>query len=259
VGRDRAKNATKRMPPRESNPRTPAERDGRRRGSHQLPPGRHGLPRSYVTANQRERILTAVVDAVSFKGYPAMSVDDIITAAGVSRRTFYDTFTDKEDAFLAAFDRGRDQLLGRVAAAYDTSESFPASVVAWLRALLEFVSAEPGYAELCIVEVLAAGPPAIERRNAVMRSLAELVDRSARQWVQGPLPPPLTAETLIGGIFEVVYSRVLEGETAGVPALLADLAYSVMLPYLGHERAARELHGRAAVASTTQACAGNLR
>jgi AcrR family transcriptional regulator len=215
--------------------------DGRRRSPHQLPPGRHGLSRSYVASNQRERILTAVIDAVSFKGYAAMSVDDVITAAGVSRRTFYDTFEDKEDAFLAAFDRVGAELLRRIGDAYDASKSFPEGVTACLRTFLEFVAAEPRYAELCIVEVLAAGPTAIERRNEVMRTLAELVVSGARRARPGPLPPRITAETVIGGIYEVVYSRVLEGEASELPSLLPDLAYSVMLPYLGHEAAAREV------------------
>lgn len=220
-----------------------AETNPRQRGSHQLPPGRHGLSRSYVAANQRERILDAVVDVVAFKGYVAMSVEDIVSTAGVSRRTFYDNFKSKDEAFLQAFDAIGGEAVQRVGAAYDASARFADGVIACLRAFLEFAASEPRYADMCIVEVLAAGPPAIERRNAVMKALAELLHRGAETIPDGIRPPRLTAETVIGGIYEVIYSRVLQGESSGLVSLLPDLAYSMMLPYLGHEAAQIEVIG----------------
>ena len=221
-----------------------------RRLPHQLPPGRHGLSRDFVEKNQRERMLDAVADVVSFQGYAAMSVEEIVSAAGVSRRTFYDHFSDKEDAFLQAFDQVTGELLQRVNAAYDASATFGEAVVACLRELLEFVAAEPRFADLCIVEVLAAGPAAVQRRNAVLNEFTELLERAARTVPAGLHPRPLRAKTAIGGIHEVVYSRVIQGQAAELPALLPDLAYSVMLPYLGHERAERELdHLRSALAA----------
>jgi len=224
--------------------------NARRRLPYQLPPGRHGLSRDFVETNQRERMLDAVADVVSFQGYAAMSVEDIVSAAGVSRRTFYDHFTGKEDAFLQAFDRVAGELLQRVNAAYDASGTFGEAVVGCLREFLEFAAAEPRFADLCIVEVLAAGPAAIERRSAVLNELAELLERAAQTVSDRISPPGLTAETVIGGIYEVVYSRVLQGQAGDLPALLPGLAYSVMLPYLGHHRAERELaHLGAALAA----------
>jgi AcrR family transcriptional regulator len=210
------------------------------RAAHQLPPGRHGLSRTFVEENQRRRILDAVADVVSLAGYSGMSVEEIVSAAGVSRRTFYDNFKDKEDAFLTAFDTISLELAQSVRAAYDASETFPEGVIACLRAFLEFVAAHPQYADACIVEVLAAGPAALERRNAVMRAFAELTLQGAETEPGSLHPPPLTAETIVGGIYEIVYARVLQGKTSDLPELLPDLAYSMMLPYLGHEAAERE-------------------
>src|ERR1700683_3587976 len=114
-----------------------AERNGHQRAPHQLPPGRHGLSRSYVAANQRERMLDAVADIVSFKGYVAMSVEEIVSGAGVSRRTFYDSFKDKEAAFLAAYDAVGAELLERIRDSADGSATFAEGVVACLRVFLE--------------------------------------------------------------------------------------------------------------------------
>jgi AcrR family transcriptional regulator len=220
---------------------TSAENAGQGRAPHQLPPGRHGLSRGFVAANQRERMLDAVADVVSFKGYVAMSVEDIVSAAGVSRRTFYDNFKDKQEAFLDAFDAIGGELIRRVGVTYDASARFPDGVIAGLRAFLGFAAEEPRYADMCIVEVLAAGPAAIGRRNAVMKALAELLHTGSQTVPNGIQPPALSAETVVGGVYEVVYSRVLQGQAGELLDLLPDLAYSMMLPYLGHEQAEREV------------------
>lgn len=218
----------------------PSDRKPRGRPAHQLPPGRHKLSRAYVEANQRERILDAVVDVVSLAGYAAMSVEDIIATAGVSRRTFYDHFSTKADAFLAALDAACGQLRGRVEAAYSANSTFPGGVRDCLAAFLQFLADEPRFADMMIVEVLGAGPAAVESRNRLMGDFAELVREGAARDATARQPPHLTAETIVGGVYEVVYSRVLSGRTSELPALLPDLAYSLMLPYLGDEIARRE-------------------
>ena len=195
----------------------------------------------YVKANQRQRMLDAVADVVSLVGYQAMSVEDVTSTAGVSRRTFYDHFTSKDDAFLTAFDAIGAQLVADVEAAYNPRMSFPEGIIACVRAFLEGVASEPHYADMCIVEALAAGPAAIERRNAVMKTFAQLLQTGAETVTDRIHPPELIAETIVGGIYEIVYSRVVQGNTSELPELLPDLAYSMILPYLGHQAADQAL------------------
>ena len=218
-----------------------SEPKARQRAEHQLPPGRHGLSRTFVETNQRQRILDAVADVVSLVGYQAMSVEDVISTAGVSRRTFYDHFGGKDDAFLTAYDAIGVELVEQVQAAYKASKTFEEGVIACLAAFLEFFASEPHYADMCIVEALAAGPAAIERRNAVLKTFAQLLNTGAETVVGGNRPPALTAETIVGGVYEIVYSRVMQGKTSELPRLLPDLAYSMMLPYVGHEAAERNV------------------
>jgi AcrR family transcriptional regulator len=186
--------------------------------------------------NQRQRILSAVAEAVSQVGYAAMTVEDIIRVAGVSRRTFYEHFKSKEEAFLVSYDDISAQLMDAVVAAFDRADSFITRVEDCMRAYLTLLAARPAYANMCIVEVLVAGPTAIGRRNAVMHQFMELIDRGADEELpKTGRPPPLTSETLVGGIHEVTYARVLRGETAQLPALLPDLTFSVLLPYMGRD------------------------
>jgi AcrR family transcriptional regulator len=217
---------------------TPGPQASGGRQPHQLPPGRHGLPRSFVARNQRERILRAVAEVVSLAGYAEMSVEDIVITAGVSRRTFYDHFKSKEDAFLAAYDVVTAQLVTTVAREFEANDTFPARVRGCLGAFLHFVASEPAFADMCIVAVMAAGPQAVARRNQAMQAFVALIQQGADEAGGTRLAPPLAAETIVGGIYEVVYARILQGEGARLPELLPDLAFSLLLPYIGHEAAA---------------------
>jgi AcrR family transcriptional regulator len=211
--------------------------DGRR--PEQLPPGRHGFSRTFVEQNQRRRILAAVAEATAASGYAETSVEEIIACAGVSRRTFYEHFKNKHEAFLAAYDEAAGQVLAQVVSAVDKAEGFAGRTGAGLGALLGFLAADPSVAHMCVVEVMAAGPDALERRASSMRMFATLVERYASETLDSHVPF-LTAETIVGGIYEVVYARVLGGTTGELPSLLPDLAYSVMLPYLGQTAAIEE-------------------
>jgi AcrR family transcriptional regulator len=218
----------------------PRKKDARK--ALQLPSGRHGLPPQFVASNQRERIVIAVAQVCSTAGYAAMSVEDVVVASGVSRRTFYDNFQDKEDAFLAAYDEVTSRLLVRVKAAYDANDDIIDRAREGLRALLGFLAAEPAFADMCVVEALAAGPMVVEHRNANLRMLSDLIDETAAAAMPDGTPPsPIIAQALVGGIFEVVYSRVLAGRHDELPGLLPGLIFTLLLPYAGHDFATQIL------------------
>jgi AcrR family transcriptional regulator len=205
----------------------------------QLPPGRHGLPRSFVAQNQRERILAAVADVTSAASYSEMTVADIIVCAGVSRRTFYEHFENKQSAYLAAYDEAVGRLLQGVRWAYSTREDFAARVRAAIEMFVTVVSADPAFARMCLVEVMGAGVEALRRRDAAMAEFAGMLDENARALLDNP-PARIIAETVVGGLYEVMYSRILRGELRELPGLLPDLVHALLLPYLGPERALAE-------------------
>jgi AcrR family transcriptional regulator len=200
-----------------------------RRGPDQLPSGRHGLLPSFVAANQRERILSAVAQATAELGYADMSVEAIIARAGVSRRTFYEHFRNKEDAFLAAYDAVVQQVARHVQRAYLQQTTALERLRAGIGAYLQFLASEPEIARMGIVEVLAAGPRALARRNDALRLFAEIIEDNIHQLVPSCRRPALTAETIVGGIYEVVLSRILAGRTGELPSMADDLLVAVLL------------------------------
>ena len=152
-----------------------------------LPRGSHGLDPSLVAASQRTRLLEAVGRTVAEKGYAAATIDDIVRGAGVSKKTFYEHFTDKLDCFLAAYEAASDELLAHVRAAQDAaadgdpepsttlegSDPWLARTRAGIHAYLRWLAAEPALARVFLIEIAAAGPEALARRERLRDRYAE--------------------------------------------------------------------------------------
>jgi AcrR family transcriptional regulator len=195
--------------------------------AHQLPKGRHGLSRAFIASNQRERLLEAIANVVAEKGYAATRVADITEYAGVSRKTFYELFTDKEDCFLAAYDAITALLMDRMARglAAVANASWEQQVSALLGEFLRFLAAEPAFARMCIVEVLGSGQRGLARRDAAIEAFFPVVDQIPRsQPGADEYLSALTPVFVTGGILEVIYAAIRRGETASLPELEADLS-----------------------------------
>jgi AcrR family transcriptional regulator len=184
-----------------------------------LPRGPHSLAREVVLASQRGRLLDAMAEEVAARGYGAATVAGVIARAGISRKTFYELFRDKEECFLAAYDTGVELVLQTLREA-GREAPHPLEVLrARVRAYLEVLAAEPAFARTFLLEVGAAGPRARERRRAVHDAFAAQIREQAAQ-VGGPsdLSEEL-ALALVGATDELVSRWVADGRTARLPEL----------------------------------------
>src|SRR5215218_11463316 len=117
-----------------------------------LPRGSHGLDPSLVAASQRARLLEAAGHAVADKGYAAATIEDIVRGARVSKKTFYEHFTDKLGCFLAAYEAASDELFEHVRAAQKaTSGEWLARTRAGIHAYLRWLAAEPALARVFLI------------------------------------------------------------------------------------------------------------
>ena len=181
-----------------------------------------------------------MIGVVSERGYPETRVVDVIGTAGVSRKTFYQLFVGKEDCFLAAYDLLLGNLLGDATKGFESRSgaAWAERVAAGLAALLEHLAEHPDEARFAIVEVLAAGPKALARRDAALRQFTGFLD-AGRVETSVELPG-ITALSLAGGVNELLYSEILHGEAARLPNRLPDLMFWITLPFLGPDGAAAE-------------------
>lgn len=207
-----------------------------------LPPGRHGLPREFVTHNQRERLIAGLAEAIAENGYSGTTIAHITRAAAVSRRTFYEHFGSKDECFVAAYDTVMNELQERVTEAFEEEhEDWAHSVKAGIDAMLEFLAAEPNLARLCMVEALVAGPAVVERYDAAIQSFVPYFQKGR----EGRPPKVLerlsatTEEALVGGMVSLISRRIIAGKAAELEQLLPDLVEFTLTPYLGSEEAAK--------------------
>lgn len=206
------------------------------------------LASTRVAEIQRQRLLAAMAVVAGERGAANASVAHVVSRAGVSRRTFYELFEDREGCFLAAFDQAVAQAAETVLPAYASRARWRERVRVGLAALLQFLDAEPGMARLVVVEALGAGPRALEHRARVLAVLIAAVDggRSEMSRTRAPKePPPLTAEGVVGAVFAVIHARIVLGPTSSerrpLTELLGELMGVIVLPYLGPSSAQKEL------------------
>ncbi|HEX4837728.1 MAG TPA: TetR family transcriptional regulator [Solirubrobacteraceae bacterium] len=198
-----------------------------------------GLER--VADIQRGRMLAAMAEVCCERGAANVTVAQVVACAGVSRRTFYEIFSDREDCFLVAFDEGVARASEWVAPAYRAVGSWRERVRASLTELLRFLDREPFLGRLLIVESLGAGAKSLERRRRLLAHIISAVDDGRGEARAGAGVTPLTADGIVGAVLSVIHSRLLEGDREPLIGLVNPLMNMVVLPYLGPAAARREL------------------
>jgi AcrR family transcriptional regulator len=186
-------------------------------------------------------MLAAAMEIVAQDGYAAMTVARITGRAGVSRRTFYDLFADREDCFLAVLEEAvvRVRIVARDA--IDGERAWRERLRAGLSALLALFDDEPVLASFLVVHALAAGSRVLERRSRLIVELSAMVDAGRAEAKAGRELGPFSAEGVVGAVLSVVHARLLERHRRPLLELLNPLMGMIVLPYLGQQAMAREL------------------
>ena len=84
-----------------------------------------------------------MIEVVSETGYAGLTVRGVVERAGVSRRTFYEHFSNKQDVFLAVYDVVVERLAGDVRLAYASGRTYPQQVAFGLETFLGRLAALP--------------------------------------------------------------------------------------------------------------------
>ncbi|MFG3052448.1 TetR/AcrR family transcriptional regulator [Kitasatospora sp. NPDC048239] len=216
----------------------PGARTGRdparsiKRGPSRLPP-------DVVAATQRERLLDGLVHTVAEHGYQHATVSDICRAAGVTRPVFYELFSGKEDAFLAAHRHGTGVVIRRMAAAFAAAPDWCTGIREALRSMLDLLAVVPAFATMAVIEIEAVGP-------AGRREREQLLTRFRAFFAEVPDPPGGVAaqalvDSVVGGVYATLYRCVDGRRTAELPDLLPVLSLFCLAPFLGPAEAARRL------------------
>jgi AcrR family transcriptional regulator len=184
--------------------------------------------RSRSQLNQRERIVRAAARVVVERGYEALSIPAISGAAGTSNQTFYEHFSSKRDALLAAFEALSAEALRRSAAAYGRQEAAPEAIGAGLRAMLEYIAGNELFARLAFFELPTAGPPALDRADATLDLFTGYLRDSPEL---GPPLPESIMEAIPSGIWELIQHEITHGRLETLPEIAPEVARIVVASF----------------------------
>lgn len=184
--------------------------DARTLRDRKLRPGRR-LPAEEVARNQRERLFAALVAVVAEKGYKATRVADLLELSGVSRSAFYEHFRDKQECLLAAL----EAFLGPTIATLTEGNGQPhgeEQARETLQAFIHLVVGQPATSRMCLVEIYAAGPRAVEEIDQVSGAFEDFLTKTLDQMPGREKMPPEVVRAVIGGLRKVIHTRLYRGE-----------------------------------------------
>lgn len=183
----------------ESTRRTANGRARRRRPARVRGAGGHG-------STERERLLVAVVEVTAREGYAGLTTCALIASAGVSRRSFYRCFIDKEECFLVALERAQEQLVSDVRRAV-LAEPERAVQIA-VETLVSFARSQGALATVVLGEAMAAGRPALDTRDHAIDQIAQLIESAYDSLDRAASAPDVSAAILMGGVCRVLAARL---------------------------------------------------
>jgi AcrR family transcriptional regulator len=211
-----------------------------------------GVVRGRLGELQRARIVGAMFEVVARRGAGGVTVADVVERAGVSRRTFYENFEDREACLLVSFERALVLACERVVPAFEAGDGWRERVRAGLVALLAFCDEQPSVARLLLFESQASGVRVARRRGEVLGYVTGIVDQGRLSMTDNNSASAssgggregvsrLTAEAAVGGVLAVIDARLTDPGRGPLVALAGELMSMIVLPYLGSGAARREM------------------
>lgn len=185
--------------------------------------------------------MDAIAELTAERGYEATKIGDIVSRAGVARKTLYDNFEGKEEVFLAAFDSAVEEAFARIEAdCAEVEGDWEERVQAGLAAFLGYVAEHPALARMCMIEALSATPAATERYENAMQRFVDLTGENVPHSDQ---LPETIEETLVGGVAWIVYQQLRRHEAEKAADLLPELSEFMLAPFHGAADAAQRRAG----------------
>lgn len=206
-------------------------------GGKRARPGGHQLRPEVLAHHQRQRILAGAARAIAGRGYRQATVADIVKSAAIARARFYENFSSKEDCFFALYDGAVAAALEAASAAcVDKQGEFPERLSAGVQALIAHLEADRDLARACIVEGPAVGPAIGDRFESLIARFAELL-RAARADADAAELADTVEETVVGGLYWLLYYALLEGDGDSLEPMVPQLIEFSLIPFIGADAA----------------------
>jgi AcrR family transcriptional regulator len=190
----------------------------------------NSVPHDVVARSQRQRILEAIAECCAEKTYAGTTIADIVSKAGVSRRTFYKLFANKRDCFEAAINSFAEEVSTIVAEARASGDPWPEMVREAIAAILDLLASKPAFANMALVEAIGVDP------RLINRYWDPLID-ALKDSVEGEAVSAGAARAAVGTAQVLIAQYVSSGRGEELRELEADLVYISLAPFVGQEEA----------------------
>ena len=182
-----------------------------------VPRGRHAPPLEVRQSRQRGRLFAAAAAVFARGGYADATAEAIAREAGMSKATFYEHFANKEDCIVALFDAATELVVAamREAAARETAEDPQTRVRTTLGAFLETLATYRNESQTLLVEIVGAGPRALERRDRALEAVAQYLEELNAQDTEHGVTPRLAehdAFAIVGAVIELASRQIRTGK-----------------------------------------------
>jgi AcrR family transcriptional regulator len=189
----------------------------------------------------RERLLEAMLAELAQAGYKGMKLADVLTLSGVAEADFKAEFPDKDSCLFAAYEQLTERLVRRTARSCAAGGDWPQRVSCGLSALLDELAARPPMARVAVRVFPSIGPQAHARYQGFVEGFAPLLE-GGREFSEIGEELPAEVEMLAVGAAEaIVFDEIEAGRAAQLPALGPAILFSLLVPFLGPERASAEM------------------
>ncbi len=156
----------------------------------------------------RDRLMRAMGESLMEKGYSRTVVADVVKRARVSRRTFYEEFSDRGECLLAMCDRSTEVAREVIAVAANPDLPWEDQVENAVSAYFEFLTLEPRLTHAMLFEVYALGERGLashrEVSHAFTEQVLELAERSRAAGADIREVSYATAAALVGAIYQLL-------------------------------------------------------
>jgi AcrR family transcriptional regulator len=193
---------------------------------------------TFVARDERERLFVALAELIDERGHENVATAAVARRAGLSHGAFERYFDSIQECLLGAFEAAAEQAYTASADAYmRTPGSWGEAVHAALAELLGFLAGSPELTRMCVVEVLYAGSPALERRDRVLARFAGFLEPG---YAESPNPPPeVVSEAISGGVYELIRAHAMERRVESLPHSLPEATVIALSPFVGSAEAER--------------------
>lgn len=172
-------------------------------------------------AEHRHRLLAGLANAVASRGYAETTIADVVREAGVSRRTFYEHFAGKPEAFISLYEAASHGGLRVLQEAIDVRRDWQAQIEQAMDAYFQALLQNPVLLRTLFIEILGLGAAGLQARRRVNVEIADFMLEVVNRRRSPPLLDRDMAMAVVGGVHELALQLIEQDRVDELPALAA--------------------------------------